>query len=142
MTSETQNCFFFFSFSFSFSGDSFKAKTLIHQLRKRNCVLDNAIVGSLISLYGRQHKLKQAEEVFLMSADSPVNEKSLCKSMLDAYVKCGKADKAYTLYKKVTDTGHSLDDVAISIVVNSLSNSGTNRDDSQVFGLHMFYDTD
>lgn len=116
-----------FSFFFSFfgSGDAFKAKTLIIQLRKLGCRLDDVVVASLITLYGKQQNLKQAEEVFVTSADSPVTKKFLCKSMLDVYVKCGKAEEAYSLYKQVAETGHCLDAVALSIVVNSLSKRGT-----------------
>ncbi|PON62426.1 Tetratricopeptide-like helical domain containing protein [Trema orientale] len=109
-------------------GDAFKARTLINQLSKLGCRLDDATVSSLISLYGKQHKLKQAEDVYLTFADSPATEKLLCKSMLDAYVKCGKPEEAFSLYKQVTKTGNCLDAVAISIVVNSLSNSGKHQD--------------
>ena len=106
------------------AGDAFKARTLINQLSKLGCRPDETTVSSLISLYGKQQKLKQAKEVYLTFADSPATEKLLCKSMLDAYVKCGKSGDAFSLYKQVTETGNCLDAVSISIVVNSLSNSG------------------
>ncbi|EXB29163.1 hypothetical protein L484_019688 [Morus notabilis] len=109
-------------------GDAFKAKTLVIQLSKLGCRLDDTVVASLISLCGKQQNLKQAEEVFLAFSDLPVTNKLLCKSMLDAYVKCGKAEEAYSLYKQVAERGYCLDAVAMSIVVNSLSNSGKHKE--------------
>lgn len=46
--------------------------------------------------------------------------------MLDAYIKCGKPEEAYLLYKQVTEQRHGLDAVSISIVVNALAISGMN----------------
>ncbi|XP_062119748.1 pentatricopeptide repeat-containing protein At5g27270 isoform X1 [Humulus lupulus] len=110
-------------------GDAFKARTLVYQFRELGCRLDDATVCSLISLYAKLHKLKQAEEVFHAFADSPATKKSLCKSMLDAYVKCGKAEKAFSLYKQViAETGNCVDAVSISILVNSLSSSGNHQE--------------
>ena len=45
-------------------GDPLKAKTLIGHLSKIGFRLDDAIVASLISLYGKQNNLKDAQEVF------------------------------------------------------------------------------
>lgn len=113
------------SFDIDFrAGDAFKAETHINQLAKLGCRVDDATVGSLISLYGKKHNLKKALEIFTAFADSPLAKKLLCNSMLDAYAKCGKPQEAYSLYKQLSEEGHDLDAVAISIVVNVLTNSG------------------
>lgn len=108
------------------AGDAFKAETYINQLAKLGCRVDDTTVASLISLYGKKRKLIKALEIFTAFADSPSAKKLLCNSMLDAYAKCGKPQEAYALYKQLTEEGHNLDAVAISIVVNALTNSGTN----------------
>lgn len=104
-------------------GDAFKAKTLIEQLIKLGCKLDGAIIAPLISLYGKQKKPEEAHEVFLAFADSPASEK-LFNSVLDAFVKCGKPEEAYFLYKQGIQKGLGLGAVAISIIVNALANGG------------------
>ncbi|KAH0978665.1 hypothetical protein GBA52_005842 [Prunus armeniaca] len=113
-------------------GDAFKAETHINQLAKLGCRVDDATVGSLISLYGKKHNLKKALEIFTAFADSPLAKKLLCNSMLDAYAKCGKPQEAYSLYKQLSEEGHDLDAVAISIVVNVLTNSGEHREAENV----------
>lgn len=104
-------------------GDAFQAKVLINQLIKLGCKLDDALVASLISFYAKKQKLQEAQELFFEFSDSPATEK-LFNSMLDAYVKCGKPEEAYSLYKQVTERGHDPGAVAISIIVNGLANSG------------------
>ncbi|KAL5568239.1 hypothetical protein UlMin_024814 [Ulmus minor] len=113
-------------------GDPLKAKTLIGHLSKIGFRLDDAIVASLISLYGKQNNLKDAQEVFLAFADSPASQKLLYNSMLDAFVKCGKPEEAFSLYRRVTEDGNGPDAVTISIVVNALSISGKHRDAEKV----------
>lgn len=117
-------------------GDASQAKTLLNQLMKLGYKLDDALVASLISSFAKQQRLIEAQEVFFVFSDSPANEK-LFNSMLDAYVKCGKPEEAYSLYKQVTERGHGPGAVAISIVVNALSHSGmTPWMTSQIFRLH------
>ncbi|CAB4302184.1 unnamed protein product [Prunus armeniaca] len=116
----------------SIASDAFKAETHINQLAKLGCRVDDATVGSLISLYGKKHNLKKALEIFTAFADSPLAKKLLCNSMLDAYAKCGKPQEAYSLYKQLSEEGHDLDAVAISIVVNVLTNSGEHREAENV----------
>lgn len=110
------------------AGDAYKAEIRINQLLKLGCRVDNATISSLISLYGKKRKLTKAQEIFTAFADSPLAKKLLCNSMLDAYAKCGKSEEAYFLYKQLTEEGHDLDAVAISIVVNALTHSGMNLD--------------
>jgi pentatricopeptide repeat protein len=93
-------------------------------LIKLGCRLQGATIASLISLYAKQHKLKKAQEVFAAVADSPTCEKLIYNSMIDAYAKCGRPEEAYSLYKQVAEKGHDLNAVAISIVVNALTNIG------------------
>ncbi|KAF3432664.1 hypothetical protein FNV43_RR23766 [Rhamnella rubrinervis] len=113
------------------AGDAFQAKILIDQLIKLDCKLDDTLVASLISFYAKQHRLQEAQEVFFEFSDSSATEK-LFNSMLDAYVKCGKPEEAYSLYKQVTERGHGPGAVAISIVVNALANSGNYREAENV----------
>ncbi|KAM5557934.1 pentatricopeptide repeat-containing protein [Rosa sericea] len=113
-------------------GDAYKAEIRINQLLKLGCRVDNATISSLISLYGKKHKLKKAQEIYTAFADSPLAKKLLCNSMLDAYAKCGKSEEAYSLYRRLTEEGHDLDAVAISIVVNALTHSGKHREAENV----------
>lgn len=108
-----------------YAGDALKAETLTGPLIKLGCRLEAGTIASLITLYAKQHKLKKAQEVFAAIPDSLTYEKLIYKSMIDAYVKCGKPEEAYSLYKQVAEKGDDLDAVAISIVVNALTNSGT-----------------
>lgn len=86
--------------------------------------MDEATVASLISQYGKQHMLKQAEDIFAEYVNLPTSSKLLYNSMIDAYAKCGKQEKAYKLYKQATEEGHDLGAVGISIVVNALTKGG------------------
>ncbi|XP_004309071.1 PREDICTED: pentatricopeptide repeat-containing protein At5g27270 [Fragaria vesca subsp. vesca] len=113
-------------------GDAYKAEIRIHQLLKLGCRVDNATISSLISVYGKKHKLKKAQEIYTAFADSPLAKKILCNSMLDAYAKCGKSEEAYSLYRQLTEEGHDLDAVAISIVVNALTHRGKHREAENV----------
>jgi pentatricopeptide repeat protein len=115
-----------------YAGDTIKAETLTDQLTKLGCRLEATAIASLISLYAKQHNLKKAQEVFAAVGDSSSNEKLIYKSMIDAYSKCGKPEEAYSLYRQVAEEGHDLDAVAISIVVNALTNSGMSRKLSQL----------
>ena len=48
-------------------GDKSRAPSLNDQLVKLGCRADDASIASLISLYGKQHKLKKAIEVSFCS---------------------------------------------------------------------------
>jgi len=82
-------------------------------------------MSSLIDFYGRQQKLRQVEDIFASAQGSPSKGKLLYRSMINAYVNCGKLDKANHLYKEMIDKGHSMDAVALSILVNALTKNGT-----------------
>lgn len=77
----------------------------------------------MISWYGKERKLDQAEEIFA-EANSPFSGRVIVNSMIDAYVRCGEVDDAYFLYMKASKGGHDLGPVAISLVVNALSSNG------------------
>lgn len=68
--------------------------------------------------------LKQAEDIFAEYVNSPTYGKLFYNSMIDAYAKCSKQEKAYLLYKQATEEGHDLGAVGISLAVNALTNEG------------------
>uniref|UniRef100_A0A6N2KM93 PROP1-like PPR domain-containing protein n=1 Tax=Salix viminalis TaxID=40686 RepID=A0A6N2KM93_SALVM len=105
-------------------GDLFKAEAVNGHLIKLGSRLEDETIASLISVYGRQNKLKQAQEVYAAVADSPILRNPIINSMIDACVKCGKFEEAYLLYKEAVQRGHNLDAVGIGMVVNALTNSG------------------
>ncbi|KAJ1441926.1 Tetratricopeptide-like helical domain superfamily [Sesbania bispinosa] len=86
--------------------------------------MEEATIASLISHYGKQHMMKQAEDIFAEYINSSTSKKLLYNSMIDAYAKCGKQEKAYLLYKQATEEGCDLGVVGISIVVNALTSGG------------------
>lgn len=123
----TSFCDIFLKFPFStlfFSGEISKAESLNYQLITLGCRMEEATVASLISHYGKQHMLKQAEDIFAEYVNSPTSSKLLYNSMIDAYAKCGKQEKAHLLYRQATEEGRDLGAVGISIVVNALTNGG------------------
>ncbi|KAK7400041.1 hypothetical protein VNO78_11240 [Psophocarpus tetragonolobus] len=109
-------------------GEISKAELLNQQLVKLGCRMEEATVASLISHYGKQQMLKQAEDIFAEYVNSPTSSKVLYNSMINAYAKCGKQEKAYLLYKELTEQGRDLGAVGISIAVNSLTNGGKHQE--------------
>lgn len=96
---------------------------------------EDASIASLISLYGKQHKLKEAVEVFSAIEYPPTTGKLVYISMIDAYFKCGKAEEAYWLYEEVTKKGIELGVVALSKVVHALANYGNESRKLQWTGM-------
>lgn len=86
--------------------------------------LEDEVIASLIGFYGRQRKLKEAQDIFKAVAALSTPGKLVLKSIIDVYAKCGKPEEAYSLYKEAMVDRDSLDAVAISILVNSLTNCG------------------
>ncbi|CAL5214059.1 unnamed protein product [Lathyrus oleraceus] len=117
-----------FIISLTKDGEIRKAESLNHQLITPGCRMEEVTAASLISHYGNQHMLKQAEDIFAEYVNSPTYSKLFYNSMIDAYAKCGKQDKAYLLYKQATEEGHDLGAVGISIAVNALTNQGKHRE--------------
>ncbi|CAL0329703.1 unnamed protein product [Lupinus luteus] len=109
-------------------GEISKAESLNNQLIRFGYGMDEATAASLISRYGKQHMLKQAEDIFEAYVKSPISSKLLYNSMIDAYAKCGEQGKAYLLYKQAREEGHELGAVGISIVINALTNEGKHQE--------------
>ncbi|XP_027166844.1 pentatricopeptide repeat-containing protein At5g27270 isoform X2 [Coffea eugenioides] len=113
-------------------GNVAKAEYLFELLIKMGNKPKDAASGSLISLYGKQQKLKQAEKVFATVANSSETRGMLHSSMIDAYSKCDKHEEAYMFYKEETRQGNNFGPVAISMLVNALANRGKFREAEDV----------
>lgn len=109
-----------------YTGDTSKAECLYALLMKLGNMPEDAACASMISLYGKQRKLKQAQEVFAAVADSSKARKLLHGSMIDAFARCGTSEEAYLFFREETVKGHDLGAVAISMLVNVLTNCGKN----------------
>lgn len=107
-----------------YTGDASKAECLHALLLKLGYTPEDVASASMISLYGKQRKLKQAQEVFAAVADSSKARKLLYGSMIDAYAKCGTSEEAYLFFREETVKGHDLGAVAISMLVNVLTDCG------------------
>ncbi|CBI26526.3 unnamed protein product, partial [Vitis vinifera] len=116
---------------FTREGDISKAQNLNDQLVKLGRGAEDASIASLITLYGKQHKLKKAIEVF-SAIEGCTSGKLIYISMIDAYAKCGKAEEAYHLYEEVTGKGIELGVVSISKVVHALANYGKHQEAENV----------
>ncbi|XVF56533.1 hypothetical protein PTKIN_Ptkin06aG0128700 [Pterospermum kingtungense] len=123
--------------NFMKEGDISKVQALNDQVVKLGCSMDDATIASIIGLYGKEQKLKQAQDVFTAASDSPTHGKLIYNSMIDAYVKCGRPEAAYSLYKEAIRKGHYLGAVAISKVVNSLTNFGKHREAEEMIRLNL-----
>lgn len=80
--------------------------------------------ASLINFYGKQKNLKEALNVFASVADSSRTRSFLYSSIIDSYNRCDKQEEAYMFYKEEMKKGHVLGPVAISMLVNGLSDCG------------------
>lgn len=108
-------------------GDISKAENLLELLMKLGYKPEDFASASVISLYGKQHKLRQAEKIFAAVADSTRNKTLLYDSMIDVYNRCNKQEEAYLFYKEEIKKGHVMGPVAISMLVNALTNCGKNK---------------
>ncbi|KHG26795.1 hypothetical protein F383_09615 [Gossypium arboreum] len=116
-------------------GDLSNMKALNDQVVRLGCSVDDATIASIIGIYGKEQKLKQAQDVFTAVADSPTCGKLIYNSMIDAYIKCGKSEAAYSLYKEAFKKGHDLGAIAISKVVYSLTTSGKHQEAKEMIHL-------
>ena len=101
-----------------------KAECLFQLVIKLGKKPEDASCGSLISLYGKQQKLEYAEKVFATVANFSQACTNLYGSMVGAYNKCSKVEEAYLFYEEQTQEGNDFGPVAISILVNALTNAG------------------
>lgn len=108
------------------TGDTSKAECLYALVMKLGYTPEDAAFASMISLYGKQRKLKQAQEVFAAVADSSKARKVLYGPMFDAFSNCGASEEAYLFFREETVKGHDIGAVSVSVLVNVLTNSGKN----------------
>ncbi|XP_052186660.1 pentatricopeptide repeat-containing protein At5g27270 isoform X2 [Diospyros lotus] len=113
-------------------GNISKAEYLYKLLIELGHIPEHVATASMISFYGKQQKLKQAQKVFEMVGSSPINAKPLYNSMIDAYAKSGQLEAAYLFYKEALEKKQDLGAVAISMLVNALSNGGKYREAEDV----------
>lgn len=124
--------------SFAKEGDISKAENLLELLMKLGCNPEESATAHMISLYGKQHKLRQAEKIFAAVADSTRNLTLLYDSMIDVYIRCDKQQEAYFFYKEEFKKGHAMSPVAISMLVNALTNCAKYKEANDV--IHSTFD--
>lgn len=117
-------------------GDISTVGILYNQLRKLGCVLEDDVIASLICFYGNQKMLKEAQDVFQAVFDFSRPSKLILKSIIDTYTKCGEPEWAYSVYEEVTRKGLDLDPIAISVLVNALTNCGMTLNLKEIY--HLF----
>ncbi|CAI9087046.1 OLC1v1021012C4 [Oldenlandia corymbosa var. corymbosa] len=109
-------------------GDARKAEYLFHLLIEQGQQAEDAACGSLITLYGKQQKLEDAQKFFATVAKSCQGRTNLYRWMVATYIKCHKVDEAYLFYKEEIQEGNDFGPVAISMLVNALANTGKFRE--------------
>ncbi|CAN8255722.1 unnamed protein product [Cochlearia groenlandica] len=109
-------------------GDMSKAEILADLIIKLGISIEEKTIATLISVYGRQHKLKEAKRLYLAAGESKTLGKSVINSMIDAYIRCSWLDAAYELFMESTEKGCDPGPVTISILVNALTNRGKHRE--------------
>ncbi|WOK94961.1 pentatricopeptide repeat-containing protein [Canna indica] len=102
-------------------GHMVEAETLYKQILKIGFRPEDSSVASMISLYGRFHQIKQAQELFALVSHSSRFVNAAHNSLIDAYCKCGEIDEAIKLHEEMIDQGYTYDAVTISILVNTLT---------------------
>ncbi|XP_057800623.1 pentatricopeptide repeat-containing protein At5g27270 [Salvia miltiorrhiza] len=100
------------------------AEYLYELMTKLGCRIEDTSLASIISMYGKQKKLSQAQKVFASMADSATDGKLISGLMIDAYIACGREEDAYLFCKEQTARGHNLGPVSISILVKALTKCG------------------
>ncbi|KAL8538344.1 hypothetical protein ACS0TY_000363 [Phlomoides rotata] len=100
------------------------AENLHELMLKIGCRLEDASKASMIGMYGRQKKLKQAQEVFAAVADSATDGNAIYGSMIVSYIASDREEDAYLFYKEQTRKGHKFSPVSISILVKALTTCG------------------
>lgn len=101
------------------------ASEYLYELMKNlGCPLEEASLASMISFYGKQKKLAQAQKVFASIADSSTDGKLISGAMIDAYITCSRDEDAYLFCREQATRGHNLGPISISILVKSLTSCG------------------
>ncbi|KAL1214874.1 Pentatricopeptide repeat-containing protein [Cardamine amara subsp. amara] len=114
--------------SFVREGNISKAELLAELIIKLGLKIEDETIATLIAVYGRQHKLKEAKRLYLAAGESKTLGKSVISSMIDAYVRCGWLEDAYRLFMESAEKGRDPGAVTISILVNALTNRGKHRE--------------
>ncbi|XP_076959962.1 pentatricopeptide repeat-containing protein At5g27270-like [Bidens hawaiensis] len=114
--------------SFMKEGLTFQAESLFDLLVSLGCKIEMSTLSSMIYLYGKQNKLDRVKRTFAAVADGSSEQKQLYSCMIDTYVKSDKVDEAYLFYVEEYNKGHDVGAVAISMLVNALSNCGKHRE--------------
>lgn len=109
---------------FIYAGDVFKAEILADIIIKLGLRIEEETVATLIAVYGRQHKLKEAKRLYVSAGESKTLGKSVISSMIDAYVRCGWLEDAFGLFMESAEKGCDPGAITISILVNALTNRG------------------
>ncbi|KAL0321678.1 UNVERIFIED_CONTAM: Pentatricopeptide repeat-containing protein [Sesamum calycinum] len=109
---------------FAKEGDLLSTEYLYEVMMRLGCGLEDAARASMITLYGKQKKLKQAEDVFAAVAAWATDGSVVYSSMIDAYITCGREEDACLFYREQTKKGHKLGPVAISMLVKALTDCG------------------
>ncbi|CAA0813104.1 Pentatricopeptide repeat-containing protein [Striga hermonthica] len=117
---------------FAQESDMLNMEILYELMIRSGCKIEDAARASIISLYGKQKKLKQAEKVFFDGSGSATDLKVIYSSMIDAYVTCGRVQNAYLFFKEQTTQGHSLGAVAISKLVKALTSCDKHHEAEEV----------
>ncbi|KAK1412977.1 hypothetical protein QVD17_34633 [Tagetes erecta] len=113
-------------------GSTSQAESLFNLLLKLGCKLEISTLSSMIYSYGKQNQMELAKQAFAAVADASSEQKHLYSCMIDLFVKSEKVDEAYLFYVEEDNKGHDVGAVAISILVNALSNCGKHRDAENV----------
>lgn len=116
-----------------YAGDVSKAEILADLIIRLGLRIEEETVATLIAVYGRQHKLKEAKRLYLAAGESKNPGKSVISSMIDAYVRCGWLEDAYGLFMESVEKGCDPGAVTISILVNALTNRGMPNGKLQLF---------
>lgn len=101
-----------------------EAETLYKQISEIGYKPDNSAIASMITLYGRFHQLKQAQEAFASISHSSNSVDAAYNSMIDVYCKSGEITAATQLFEEMISKGYTQDAVTISILVNTCTKNG------------------
>ncbi|KAL0317867.1 UNVERIFIED_CONTAM: Pentatricopeptide repeat-containing protein [Sesamum angustifolium] len=111
---------------FAKEGDLLSTEYLYEVMMRLGCGLEDAARASMITLYGKQKKLKQAQDVFAAVAAWGTDGSVVYSSMIDAYITSGREEDACLFYREQTKKGHKLGPVAISMLVKALTDCDNN----------------
>ncbi|KAL0304552.1 UNVERIFIED_CONTAM: Pentatricopeptide repeat-containing protein [Sesamum radiatum] len=83
-------------------GDLLTTEYLYEVMMRLGCGLEDAARAAIITLYGKQKKLKQAQDVFAGVAAWATDGGVVYSSMINAYITCGGEEDAFLFYREQT----------------------------------------